>query len=87
MLRRKAFNHPYQCTTTDKVFIMNKVPATPIGIAVGIALGFAGAFGGFWAFLLVLVTTIIGGIVGAVIDGRINVGDYVGGRSNRSTNR
>ena len=74
-------------TTTEKAINMNKIPATPMGVAIGIALGFAGAFGGFWAFLLVLVTTIIGGVVGAVIDGRINVGDYVSGLGNRSADR
>ena len=54
--------------------------ATPLAAAVGIA----GAFGGFWAFLLVLVLAVVGVVVGAVIDGRINVGDYVSGLSNRS---
>jgi hypothetical protein len=86
-LRCKNFTHPLHHIAIDKVTTMNKTSATPIGIAVGIALGFAGAFGGFWAFLLVLVTAIVGGVIGAVIDGRINVGDYVGGRSNRSTSR
>jgi len=59
--------------------------ATPmvVGLAFGTALGFAGAFGGIIAFIIVLVVGVAGMLAGAVYDGRIDLTDYLGGRSHR----
>ncbi|MBA2416634.1 MAG: DUF2273 domain-containing protein [Geodermatophilaceae bacterium] len=54
-----------------------------LGVVVGLALGFAAAFGGFYAFLIVAVFAVIGYVAGKVVEGEINLGAFLGSRSDR----
>lgn len=54
-----------------------------LGVIVGLALGFAAAFGGFTGFLIVAVFAVIGYVAGKVVEGEIDLGAFLGSRSNR----
>jgi hypothetical protein len=52
-------------------------------VVVRLALGLAAAFGGFYAFLIVAVFAVIGYVAGKVVEGEINLGAFLGSRSDR----
>ncbi len=54
-----------------------------LGVVVGLALGYAAAFGGFSEFVIVAVFAAVGYVVGKVVEGQIDIGAFLGSRSNR----